>query len=449
MLNSNNIKKYLILLIAIFLVSSVLTNLFFFNVINKISIESDLYQKIKSSNDLKADIFPPKLYIIESYLVVQQIANEKDPDKINEYMEKMVETRQEYQDYYQKWQKNINDKDILKLLASSNMNVNKFYQIYDEKFVPAVENRNYQVMQDVANTEMMPVFERHRDAIDRMSVILEESNYNIETNAKAYVNKSQAILIIVYSVSLLVILIISFVFYKKVSDIEENNLASQHETKLANQRLEVMVEGLKKFKHSYENTLASIDGYVMSDDNDGLKNYLNEIIVDKNKNETINYFKLNFIKNPAITGLIISKMIYAENLGVKLVLKVHSEVDNIKMKSSHLCEILGILLDNAIEAAGESDEKKVYFKIGESVEEVIFKIKNSIGVVADPVKMFEKNWSTKGENRGFGLWIAKDIINQYDNVILNTSVDEKYVEQDLLILKDLVTNNNDIFTDNL
>jgi len=389
----------------------------------------------------------PSFILLNRILIVQQIANENDPDIINEQMEKMAETREEYFNYYEKWQDNINEEDMLKLIASSNAYVTNFYQIYYEEFVPAAESQNNQAMHNIAYKEMMPVFEKHRDIIYRISAILEESNYDIENNAQIYVNKSQVILLCVYTTSLLVILIISFVFFKKVSDIEEYNIATQHETKMANQRLEVMVEGLKKFKHSYENTLASIDGYVISNDNEGLKNYLNEIIAENNKNEMINYFKLNFIKNPAITGLIISKMIYAENIGVELILKVRSEVNNIKMKPSHLCEILGILLDNAIEAAGESDEKKVYFKIDESLEVVTFEIKNSTGVAPDRVKMFEKNWSTKGENRGYGLWIAKDIIGQYDNVILNTIADEKYVEQDLFVLKEVIPNDGTFFTD--
>jgi len=446
-LHSSNIKNYMIVLIVIFIIASVLSNIYFFKVIDNISIESDLYQKIKASKDLKADILPPKLYIVESYLIVQQIVNEKDAEKTNMLLEKMAETREDYFNYYDRWQNDIDDETILNLLASSNAYVTQFYQIYDDTFLPAAQKKDYQAMQQIANSKMKPLFEEHREIINNMSDILETSNSNIESNAQAFANQSKIILFSVYILSLLMILAISFIVLKKVTDIEKNIITSQHETEMANERLETMVEGLKKFKHSYDNILASINGYVMRDDHAGLKSYLDEIIVEKNKNEVVNYFKLDFIQNPAITGLIISKMLYAEGLGVEFVLKVRSEVSQINIKTSHLCEILGILLDNAIEAALESDDKKVYFKIEESEEAFVFEIKNSIRITPDRIKMFEKGWTTKGENRGFGLWIAKEIMEKYDHVLLNSTIDANFVEQDLLVLKKAISDNNTLFTD--
>jgi len=145
--------------------------------------------------------------------------------------------------------------------------------------------------------------------------------------------------------------------------------------------------------------------------------------------------------------LIIAKMIYAEKFGIEFTLKVRSDVTDIKIKSSHLSEILGILLDNAIEAAADSEEKHVSFKIEETEEAFIFDIKNSLSAPPDQTKMFEEGWTTKGENRGFGLWMAKDIIAGYDNVLLNTTVDAHFVEQELLIFKNISLADNTIFTD--
>lgn len=444
---SNNIKNYMIVLIAIFMIASVLTNFYFFKVIDNISIESALYQKIKASKDLKADILPPKLYIVESYLIVQQIVNEKDDEKTKALLEKMTETREDYFNYYAHWQNKIDDERILKLLASSHAYVTQFYAIYDDKFTLAVQNKEYQAMQKIANSEMKPLFEKHRELINDMSGILETSNSSIESNAKEFADHSKIILFSVYIISLFIILVISLIVFKKVTNIEKNIIASQHETEMANERLETMVEGLKKFKHSYDNILASINGYVMREDHTGLKSYLDEIIVEKNKNEVVNFFKLDFIRNPAITGLIISKMMDAEGLGVAFALKVRSDVNEINMKTSHLCEVLGILLDNAIEAALESDDKKVDFKIEESEEAFVFEIKNSIRVTPDRIKMFEKGWTTKGENRGFGLWLAKEIVEKYDHVLLNSTVDTSFVEQDLLVLKETVSDKGTLFTD--
>jgi two-component system sensor histidine kinase AgrC len=51
--------------------------------------------------------------------------------------------------------------------------------------------------------------------------------------------------------------------------------------------------------------------------------------------------------------------------------------------------------------------------------------------------MFEKGFSTKGENRGVGLNNVKDILaNRYKNVILNTSIEDEMFKQELWIRND-------------
>jgi len=444
---SSSIKNYMTALIAIFVIASILTNIFFFNAINNISIESDLYQNIKASNDLKADIFPPRLYIVESYLIVQQLVSEKNEQKTTDLLEKMVETRREYLNRYAYWTNNTHDQEISDLVLESNTYVTQFYKIYDDQFLPALQNKDYFALEKIVNSEMKQLFEKHRDIIDNMSNIIEVSNTNIETSAKTFADRSRILLACIYIISILIILVISFIIFRKVRDIENNIVTSQHETELANERLEAIIEGLKKFKHSYDNTLASIDGYVIKNDLEGLRAYLDEVIVEKNKNEIVNYFKIDFIKNPAVSGLIISKMIYAEKHGVEFTLKVRSEVLDIAIKSSHLCEILGILLDNAVEGAAESVEKKVNIKIYDLDDSIVFEIRNSIETMPDRVKMFDKGWTTKGETRGIGLWMVKDIISKYENIILNTTVDKKYVEQELIIIKIVPETNDTLYTD--
>jgi len=46
-------------------------------------------------------------------------------------------------------------------------------------------------------------------------------------------------------------------------------------------------------------------------------------------------------------------------MGVDFRVITEGEIDEVKMKISEFCEVLGILLDNAIEAAKDSVEKKV------------------------------------------------------------------------------------------
>ena len=446
-IESAGIKTYMIVLILVFVVCSLLTNLYFLKAVNSISIESDLYLQLKSSSALKADIFPPTLYIVESDLLVQQIMNESDPVKRAVLLEKMERSREQYYKYFSYWDKTLTDETLHALVLSSDSNVREFYRLYDEKFLPALADNDTAAMRTITNAEMKTSFEQHRATIDSMSEIIETSNARTERNAHDYTERAQMLLIIVYAVSIVLMLFISLMILRKVTAIEKNIVTSAHETRMANEQLESIVEGLKRFKHSYDNTLASIEGYALREDLAGLNAYLEEILAEKTKNESVNYFKLNFIQNPAITGLVISKMIYAEKLDVRFVLKVRSEAADLPVKSGHLCDILGVLLDNAIEAAAESSGKEVFFKIEEFPDTYVFDIRNSVSAPPDRSRMFEKGWTTKGENRGFGLYMVRDILSRYENVILNSTFENGVFEQELILLRNFGKGAEALFTD--
>ena len=99
-------------------------------------------------------------------------------------------------------------------------------------------------------------------------------------------------------------------------------------------------------------------------------------------------------------------------------------------------KFFGILLDNAIEAAEETEEKVINVVVRESAKNNIqlISIENSYAnKEIDTEKIFEKNYSTKHRNSGIGLWEVKNIIAKNKNVTLVTTKDEKLFKQELYI----------------
>ena len=97
---------------------------------------------------------------------------------------------------------------------------------------------------------------------------------------------------------------------------------------------------------------------------------------------------------------------------------------------------LGILLDNAIEAALESDKKSMDIAIIKKNTSIIIVVANSYnGDIPVISKLFKEGFSTKGENRGLGLSNLKEIINKYNNVSLDTYIKEQKFYQELLVSK--------------
>lgn len=100
------------------------------------------------------------------------------------------------------------------------------------------------------------------------------------------------------------------------------------------------------------------------------------------------------------------------------------------MKGVDLVRIIGILLDNAIEACQECENPSIGFSIMKINRDITFIIKNTyIKHDIDYSKLGSIGISSKGERRGAGLYNIKTITNDYDNVIMDTEYEAGYFTQ--------------------
>lgn len=205
--------------------------------------------------------------------------------------------------------------------------------------------------------------------------------------------------------------------------------------KFYNEALDKSLDNLRRFRHGYNNNLSILYMHAKLGNFEKMMNYFNEMLELNNK---LNDTTALYIKNAGLFGIISSKISYAEEKGVKFKIDPNSnagEVENIKV--TELCEIVGVFLDNAIEAASESTEKAVYINITDAKEALGITVKNSYLNEPDLKKIFEKGYSSKGEGRGLGLWIVKNIVKNNKHILHNTYIEDKMFIQELVIDKGL------------
>lgn len=102
----------------------------------------------------------------------------------------------------------------------------------------------------------------------------------------------------------------------------------------------------------------------------------------------------------------------------------------------NLLEFYGILMDNAIEAATECEEKIINVCIRKD-----FKASRQVLIIentykdkeVDTEKIYEKGFSSKPHNTGLGLWEVRQILKRNNNLNLFTSKDDTFFRQQLEI----------------
>lgn len=257
--------------------------------------------------------------------------------------------------------------------------------------------------------------------------------YYIDYIPTTLVFTSLSILLIYFSISLF-----SLLRTNKL-EITTQNL---EEEKLYNKTLGILYDNIRCFKHDYNNTVQAIGGYISTNNMDGLKSYYADLLDDCQKVNNLSLLNPEIINNPAIYSILTDKYYRADELGIKINLDVFTDLSNLSIKPYNLTKILGILLDNAVEASSKCETKiiNLTFRKDLKVNRDLIIIENTYtnkNINTD--RIFEKGYSSKTnedtKSHGLGLWEVRKILKKSKNLNLFTSKNSEYFKQQLEIYK--------------
>lgn len=202
----------------------------------------------------------------------------------------------------------------------------------------------------------------------------------------------------------------------------------------SNERLQDNYDNVRAFRHDFNNIMQSMGGYIEMKDINGLERMYKSIIKecqDINNKQCINKAVIN---NPAIYNLINHKYKLAKALDINLKVEVLIDLTKLNVNDFDLCRILGILLDNAIEAAKDCEEKVISTKFiyDKLNERNLIIVENPYrNFLVDVNKIYEKGFSSKKEkiNHGLGLWKVKQILRKNKNMNIYTSREKLFKQQ--------------------
>ena len=190
--------------------------------------------------------------------------------------------------------------------------------------------------------------------------------------------------------------------------------------------------------HEIKNQISTINSMLMDNANKHkLEKYVKELVGDYKDLDNVKYSDLQYLPSNGIKGFICSKISLAVSMNIDIEVLIereieHSVINNLNDKDfKYLCIILGVLLDNAIEASIESIDKKMGIEIYLINRGVLIVITNSYtNKSSDKVNLLK---SSKGKNRGHGLKLVRRVISQSNKFVLTSEANLDSFVQKLLI----------------
>lgn len=190
---------------------------------------------------------------------------------------------------------------------------------------------------------------------------------------------------------------------------------------------------IRGFRHDYAGMLVSMQMAIDSKDLQEIDRIYNQVLVKANqklRSDKYTYFDLNNIEDSALRSLIAQSIVYARNKDVEFTLEVKDIITRLSIDLLDLVRIMSVLLNNAVEGAAESYSKQMEVAVIKMDLETVIVIQNSCKYTMTPSEdLFELGFSTKGRNRGIGLNNVKEILDQYENIILETEMEDSKFRQ--------------------
>ncbi len=240
-------------------------------------------------------------------------------------------------------------------------------------------------------------------------------------------------------VAMVVLMAVLIVYLAQRLDAARKMQAQQDvivQQRLYEQDLETIRREVRAFRHDYKNLLAGLSQQAGEGELEGLRHTLSELDAgfDLRLGRKIQAStQIGNLQIPEVRSLLLSKLAVMREKGVECRLEALYPVADVDMDVWDLVRCLGILIDNAVEAALDTERPWVEIVLLAQDRRVFLRVSNPYTNDIEPRNMWNDGWSTKGAGRGLGLPSYQRILEGHPNASPCTSWEDGVFVQELTV----------------
>lgn len=261
-------------------------------------------------------------------------------------------------------------------------------------------------------------------------------NYNLSTNKKIIVMSSITLVMLaiffynliktfefnnnIITYLAIIVMLICILLYLFKQKIENEKISKKYDELLdVMKSYESDIEEQRTIRHETKNEFATIKCKLQDkEDNKIIIKYIDSVIGEKEKANSIKYSKFKYLPSNGLKGFFYYKFIEAEKKGINVSINISKQIENSFLKDietkdfKDLARIIGVYLDNAIEASSTSEDKKLGIEMYLIKEKIEIIITNTFNNEINLDKIGKESFSTKGKHRGHGLLLVNKILSE-------------------------------------
>ena len=178
--------------VGIFLTAFVAFVVITYRTAETVQVNGPLYSKVVEGKDLIADVLPPPEYIIETYLVVLELKDERDPAKVERLIQRGRELRRDYERRHDFWVKQLEPGEMKHAMVERAYRpAMAFFETRDAEYVPAIMKGDRERAATLAAGPLKERYQEHRSAVDDVVRMAIQADASYEREAAQLVSSRE------------------------------------------------------------------------------------------------------------------------------------------------------------------------------------------------------------------------------------------------------------------
>lgn len=250
-------------------------------------------------------------------------------------------------------------------------------------------------------------------------------------------------LVVIISIYFVIFIFTSYIIFNSFCISNDYEKAKEKYTKTYNSLIEYeqMIDKYRINNHENKNQLQMIRNMIRQKDKFVDKYIDNLLDTVYTVNESI-MMDVSIIPAGGLRATIYSKLVTMDNNGIKHIMNIDHGLRNVDFFENNpkitlkICDLLSIFIDNAIDEVKLQDDKCINLDIFlEDENRMIFEISNYVVSKFDFNKIFDSRYTTKSDGHGYGLVLAKEIIESETIISNETSiVNDVFIQKIIVII---------------
>lgn len=228
-----------------------------------------------------------------------------------------------------------------------------------------------------------------------------------------------------------IILLLAIGITYVAQDIRFYRQAKENQQLLHQQSLQsLLLQDIRIFRHNISNMLYGMEGTLLSGDVSSIEAYYHQMIAECQLINNENVVAMKRVPNLAVSSLLLNKLREANEQKIPFFITVKEDIDWHGLRDSDMTQVLGILIDNALEAAGTSSAPYVAFEAQNVNGALSLVVRNTFQ--GEPPVFDQMLSSTKSGHECLGLHSLRKITKHNPGVMFNIYTVGRYVEASLM-----------------